>query len=70
MNIRCIVKGYYLCHFEVNVGKVFTANKKRRERGKAFKVVNHGGQLAHLLSELVDPLWPLYRLVLIINTNR
>ena len=58
LNIRCIVKGYYLCRFEANVGEVFTANK-RREGGNAFKVVNHRGQLRHLQSELVDPLWPL-----------
>ena len=31
LNIRCIVKGYHLCHFEVNVGEVFTASKKRGE---------------------------------------
>ena len=42
-DIRCIVKGYHLYRFEVNVGEVFTANKKRRERGNAFKVVNHRG---------------------------
>ena len=57
LNIRCIVKGYHLCRFEVNVGEVFTANKKRRERGNAFKVVNHRGQLGHLQSQLVGPLW-------------
>ena len=33
LNIRCIVKGYYLCRFEVNVGEVFTVNKKRGEHG-------------------------------------
>ena len=33
--------------------------KKRGERGNAFKFVNHRGQLSHLQSELVDPLWPL-----------
>jgi len=60
LNIRCVVKGYHLRHFEVNVGEVLTANKKRRERGNAFKVVNHRGQLSHLQSELVDPLWPLH----------
>ena len=58
LNIRCIVKGYHLCRFGVNVGEVFTANKKRGERGNTFKVVNHRGQLGHLQSELVDPLWP------------
>ena len=62
LNIRCIVKGSHLCRFEVNVGEVFTATKKRGERGNAFKVVNHRGQLGHLQSEseFVDPLWPLH----------
>jgi len=60
LNIRCIIKGYHLCCFEVNVGEVFTANKKRGERGNAFKVENHRGQLGHLQSELVDPLWPVH----------
>ena len=60
LNITCIVKGYHLCRFEVNVGEVFTANKKRGERENAFKSVNHRGQLGHLQSELVDPLWPLH----------
>lgn len=58
LNTRCIVRGYHLCCFEVNTGKVFTANKKRGEHGNAFKVVNHRGQLGRLQSELVDPLWP------------
>ena len=60
LNIRCIIKGYHLCRFEVNVSEVFTANKKRGERGNAFKVVSHRGQLSHLQSQLVDPLWPLH----------
>ena len=62
LNMRCIVKGYHLCRFEVNVGEVVTASKKRGEHGNAFKVVNHRGhaQLGHLHSELVDPLWPLH----------
>ena len=29
LNIRCIVWGYHLCHFDVNAGEVLTANKKR-----------------------------------------
>ena len=28
LNIRCTVKGYNLCRFEVNIGELFTANKK------------------------------------------
>jgi len=60
LNIRCIVKGYHLCCFEVNVGEVLTANKKRGERGNALKVVNHRGQLGHPQSELVNPLWSLH----------
>ena len=59
LNIRCSAKGYHLCRSEVNVDEVFTADKKRVERGSAFKVANHRGQLGHLQSELVDPLWPL-----------
>ena len=70
LNIRYIVKGYHLCRFEVNVGELFTANKKRGERGNGFEGLNHRGHVGHLQSELVDPLWPLYRLVLIIDTNR
>ena len=60
LNMRCIVKGYHLCRFEANAGEVFTASENRGERGKAFKVVNHRGQLSHLQSELVDPHWPLH----------
>ena len=41
LNIRCIVKGYHLCGFEVNVSEVFTANQKRRRTWKHIKVVNH-----------------------------
>jgi len=59
LNVGCIVEGCHLCRFAVNVGETFTANKKRGERGNAFKVVNHQGQLGHLQSKLVDPLWPL-----------
>ena len=44
LNIKCIVKGYHLCRFEVNVCEVFPENKKKGERGNAFKVVNHRGQ--------------------------
>ena len=66
LNIRCIIKGSHLCRFEVNVGKVFTANNKREERGNAFKVVNDRGQLGYLQSELVDPLWPLHADILVL----
>ena len=60
LNIRCTVKGYNLCRFEVNIGELFTANKKSGECGGVFKVVvNNRGQLG-LQSKLVDPLWPLH----------
>ena len=58
LNMRCIVKRQ--CRFEANVGEVFTAIKRRGERGNAFKVVNHRGQLGNLQSELVDHHWPLH----------
>ena len=48
LNVRCIVKGYDLCCFEVNVGEVLTASKKRGELRNTFKVVNHRGHLGHL----------------------
>ena len=54
LNIRCIV----------NVGEVFTANKKRGDRGNALEVVNHRGQLGHLQSKLGDPLWPLHFIII------
>ena len=70
LNIKCVVKGYHLCRFEVNVGEVFTANKKRGERGNAFKVVNHRGQLGDLQSELVNPLWPLVHANISVQVKR
>ena len=69
LNVRCSVKGYHLCRFEVNVGEVFTANKTRGERGNAFKVVNNRGQLGHLQSELVDPLCHLYMQIFLCNSR-
>ena len=36
LNVRSIVKGYHLRRFEVNLGEVFTANKKRGEHGNVF----------------------------------
>lgn len=39
---------------------MFSSNKKRSERGNAFKVVNYREQLGHLQSDLVDPLWLLH----------
>ena len=58
--IRCVVKDYHECPFEVNIGENFYAFKKRGERGNAFKVTNDRGQLGHLQNELVSLLWPLH----------
>ena len=60
-SVRCVVKGYHECPFEVNVGEIFYAFKKRGERGNAFRVTNDRGQLGHLQIELVGPLWPLHK---------
>ena len=54
LNKKCVVDGYHLCCFEVNVGEVFTANKKG-EWGNTFKVINHHEHLGHLQSKLVNP---------------
>ena len=61
LSVRCVVKGYHECTFEVNVGEIFYAFKKRGERGNAFRVTNDWGQLGHLQIELVGPLWPLHK---------
>ncbi|XP_068741732.1 uncharacterized protein [Montipora capricornis] len=52
LSVRCVVKGYHECPFEVNVGEIFYAFKKRGERGNAFRVTNDRGQLGHLQIEL------------------
>ena len=49
LSVRCVVKGYHECSFEVNVGEIFYAFKKRGERGNAFRVTNDRGQLFMLL---------------------
>ena len=54
LNIRCVVKCYHLCRVKVNVGEVFTENKKRGERENAFKVVSHRGQLGVKSSHVND----------------
>ena len=53
LSVRCVVKGYHECPFEVNVGEIFYAFKKRGERGNAFRVTNDRGQLGHLQIELM-----------------
>ena len=58
---NCIVKGYHLCRFEVNVGKVFTANKKRGKaetRLKLLTIVDSSASYSpcpHVLNSF--PLW-------------
>ena len=86
LNIRCIVRGYHLCRFEVSAGDVFTANKKRRERGNAFKVLTIVDSSAAYSPSLWIPFGQylqiflcqsatnryqfIYRLLLKIDTNR
>ena len=47
LSIRCVVKGYHECPFEVNIGEKFYAFKKRGERGNAFKVTNDRGPVSY-----------------------
>ena len=86
LNIRCIVRGYHLCRFEVSAGEVFTANKKRGERGNAFKVLTIVDSSAAYSPSLWIPFGQylqiflcqsatnryqfIYRLLLKIDTNR
>ena len=46
LSVRRVVKGYHECPFEVNVGEIFYAFKKRGQRGNAFRVTNDRGSSA------------------------
>lgn len=59
VSIRCLVKGYQECLFDVIIGEKFIATKKHGRKGQAFKVCNERGQLGHLQREVVSLLWPL-----------
>ena len=61
INIRCIVKGYHLCRFEVNAGEVLTANKNRRRRKNAemrLKLLTIVVTSATYSPSLWIPFWP------------
>ena len=55
LSIRCVVKDYHECPFEVNIGENVYALKKRGERGNAFKVTNDmiGGSSATFKTSLL-----------------
>ena len=53
------MKGYHECPFPVQVGQRFTVQKKRGDRGNAFRVMGDRGQVGHLQRNLVAPLWQL-----------
>ena len=53
LSIRCVVKGYQECQFEVNIGGKSYAFKNRGERGNAFKVTNDRGSSATFKSSLL-----------------
>lgn len=61
VEIYCEAKGYHECPFQVEIGEQFLAMQKFGNKGRAFKISNHRGQLGHLEPDLVDPLWPLER---------
>ena len=63
LNVRCIVKAYHLCVLSE------TSVKCSLQSLKLFKVVNHRGQLGHLQSDLVDPLWPLHADISVLTNN-
>lgn len=56
---NCLVKGYHMCYFSVEIGEEFVAKRKQGDLGDAFKVENELGQLSHLQADLVKPLWNL-----------
>ena len=55
VNVKCVVKGYQECRFDVKEGEEFKVTKKIGEKGR---VENERGQLGHLQRELVAALWP------------
>lgn len=59
--IRCVVKGYQECLFDVDIGEEFEIKRKIGSKGRAFKLCNNRGQLGHLQRELLAPLWLLAR---------
>ena len=58
VNVKCVVKGYQECRFDVKEGEEFKVSKKIGEKGRAFRVENQRGQLGHHQRELVAALWP------------
>ena len=54
VNVKCVVKGYQECRFDVKEGEEFKVSKKIGEKGRALRVE----QLGHLQRELVAALWP------------
>ena len=49
-NFSIILTIYHECPFAVEVGERFVAQKKRGDRGNAFKVINHGYFFASTVS--------------------
>ena len=64
VHVRCVVKGYHECEFNVNLEEEFVAEKKKGARERAFRVYDGRGQLGHLERELVASLWPLQNVTL------
>ena len=58
VNVKCVVKGYQECRFDVKEGEEFKVSKKIGDKGRAFRVENERGQFGHLQRELVAALWP------------
>ena len=52
VSLKCVVKGYQKCQFDVKDGDVFKVLKKIGETGLAFRIANEHGQLGHLQSVL------------------
>ena len=48
VNVKCVVKGYQECRFDMKEGEEKNVSKKIGEKGHAFRVENERGQLGHL----------------------
>ena len=55
VHVKCVVKGYQECRFDVKEGEECKVSKKIGENGRAFRVENERGQLGHLQRNWLRP---------------
>ena len=53
VEIKCVVKGYQECSFDVEEGEIFNVFKKIGEKGRAFRVANERGRYLKVILQAV-----------------